>query len=283
MKEWFRARNIWGAAIQTLTDEEAGRLMKALWEYTMTGNQVELQGIEKGIFALILFNLEQDEKRDDELAKKRAVNGAAGGKRKAANLAKAKQAQEETNDEANAGYAAGKIANAANDKFATDGVANVANAKFATDSVANVANATNKKQKQIQKQNQNQSQSQNIARMFERFWAAYPRKEAKQAAWESFDEIEPDEKLLETMITAIEAWKKSDQWTREGGRFIPHPGTWLNQRRWEDELPKAGGAKASVTAQMYGQRDYSGVNAEFEAQQDREMEEYGRTYDLSEL
>ena len=56
MKEWFRARNSWGAAIRTLSDEEAGRLMKALWEYTMTGNQIELQGIEEGIFALILFS-----------------------------------------------------------------------------------------------------------------------------------------------------------------------------------------------------------------------------------
>ena len=68
MKEWFRARNSWGAAIRTLADEEAGRLMKALWEYTMTGNQVELQGIEKGIFALILFNLEQDEAHDKEVS-----------------------------------------------------------------------------------------------------------------------------------------------------------------------------------------------------------------------
>ncbi len=80
MKEWFRARNIWGAAIKTLTDEEAGRLMKALWEYTMTGNQTELQGAEKGIYALILMTLNQDNERDDEISAKRSRSGSAGGR-----------------------------------------------------------------------------------------------------------------------------------------------------------------------------------------------------------
>ena len=29
--------------------------------------------------------------------------------------------------------------------------------------------------------------------------------------------------------------KDSVQWQRDGGKYIPHPSTWLNQRRWEDE------------------------------------------------
>ena len=244
MKEWFRARNIWGAAIQTLTDEEAGRLMKALWEYTMTGNQVELQGAEKGIYALILMTLNQDNEWDDEISAKRSRSGSAGGRPRKAN------ALEDEEEKA-------KKANAFQEETEK----------------AKKANAPNKN-KNKSKNNNTEKDPIEKERMFERFWAAYPRKEAKQAAWESFDEIEPDETLLETMITAIEAWKKSDQWTREGGRFIPHPGTWLNQKRWEDELPKGGGPKAIVTAQQYGQRDYSGVNAEIEAQMDREMELY---------
>jgi hypothetical protein len=31
----------------------------------------------------------------------------------------------------------------------------------------------------------------------------------------------------------------SEQWRRDDGRFIPHPATWLNQRRWEDEAEPA--------------------------------------------
>jgi len=32
---------------------------------------------------------------------------------------------------------------------------------------------------------------------------------------------------------------QSESWNRDGGRYIPHPSTWLNGRRWEDELAPA--------------------------------------------
>ena len=91
MKEWFKARNTWGAAIETLTDDEAGRLMKALWRYTMTGERLSLPGAERGIFALIQMTLSQDEERDSEISGKRASAGALGGKQKVANASKPKQ------------------------------------------------------------------------------------------------------------------------------------------------------------------------------------------------
>ena len=31
-------------------------------------------------------------------------------------------------------------------------------------------------------------------------------------------------------------FKKSKEWKKENGKYIPHPTTWLNQKRWEDEL-----------------------------------------------
>ena len=45
------------------------------------------------------------------------------------------------------------------------------------------------------------------------------------------------------------AWSKSHDWTKDGGQFIPHAATWLNGKRWEDELPAAGASsKAQVSA-----------------------------------
>ena len=38
------------------------------------------------------------------------------------------------------------------------------------------------------------------------------------------------------MLEAIEKHKASSQWQKDGGQFIPHPATWLNQERWEDEI-----------------------------------------------
>jgi len=40
------------------------------------------------------------------------------------------------------------------------------------------------------------------------------------------------------MINAIELAKKSEDWIEENGKYIPHPATWLNQKRWTDEVQK---------------------------------------------
>lgn len=70
---------------------------------------------------------------------------------------------------------------------------------------------------------------------FSRFWAAYPRKAAKKKACAIFLALSPSEDLLLKMLSAL-AWQvKSEQWTKDGGQYIPHPTTWLNNARWEDE------------------------------------------------
>lgn len=102
MQDWFKARNIWGAAIMALSDAEAGRLMKALWYFTMTGEKQTLSGAEKGIFALILMTLSQDEANNAELSKKRSLAGTIGGKQRAANQANACFAIENEANQANA-------------------------------------------------------------------------------------------------------------------------------------------------------------------------------------
>ena len=85
MNIWFKARNVWGATILALSDDEAGRLAKAIWTFTMTGKILPLDGAEKGIFPMILMTLEQDEAHNAEVSAKRAAVGALGGKQKAAN------------------------------------------------------------------------------------------------------------------------------------------------------------------------------------------------------
>lgn len=71
---------------------------------------------------------------------------------------------------------------------------------------------------------------------FETFWAAYPRKTAKGEARKAWAKLDPVGGLLDTIMAAVEAQKNSRQWLADGGRFIPHPATWLNQARWEDEV-----------------------------------------------
>lgn len=68
---------------------------------------------------------------------------------------------------------------------------------------------------------------------FSKWWDAYPRKIAKAAAKKSFDKLKADEHLLNKMLKALELQKQSKQWSDI--TYIPHPTTYLNQRRWEDE------------------------------------------------
>ena len=86
---------------------------------------------------------------------------------------------------------------------------------------------------------------------FEIFWKAYPRKESKSQAKKSFAKVTV---RLETLLNALETQKQSDQWKRDGGQYIPYASTWLNQRRWEDEVPTQT-AKAEEPADNW-QRDH---------------------------
>ena len=75
--------------------------------------------------------------------------------------------------------------------------------------------------------------------MFNRLWAGFPpridRKSGKQYARQVFKRIQPSDALLEVMIEAVEMQKKSWEWRKEGGAFVPDLSAWLNGARWEDE------------------------------------------------
>ena len=71
---------------------------------------------------------------------------------------------------------------------------------------------------------------------FDRFWAAYPRKKSKMQAHRAFSHLAPSEDLLARILESLERAKKSSEWRREGGQYIPHPATWLRAQGWLDEF-----------------------------------------------
>jgi hypothetical protein len=73
---------------------------------------------------------------------------------------------------------------------------------------------------------------------FHQFWQVYPKKVGKIAALAAFKK-HCDGFKIEAIVAAVERQKLSEQWTRDGGKYIPNPATWINQGRWEDELPPA--------------------------------------------
>src|SRR5207249_4848968 len=83
---------------------------------------------------------------------------------------------------------------------------------------------------------------------FEEFWEAYPKKRAKEAAKRAWKKVAPDATLVETIVAVLPDWKASEEWQRDGGRYIPNPATWLNDKRWTDQLSSNGIASHSSRA-----------------------------------
>ncbi|MNC58236.1 hypothetical protein D3C75_1079500 [compost metagenome] len=90
---------------------------------------------------------------------------------------------------------------------------------------------------------------------FERFWSLYPRKVSKADAKKAWAKIKVTADLFYLMAKSLAAWTVSTDWTKDGGQFIPHASTWLNGKRWEDELPAPAGA-----SQASARRPASGPN-----------------------
>lgn len=74
---------------------------------------------------------------------------------------------------------------------------------------------------------------------FDLFWAAYPKKVKKQDAIKAWGQVKADG-LTDTIMDALTQFGASPEWSRENGRYIPHPASWLRGRRWEDEFLKGG-------------------------------------------
>lgn len=101
---------------------------------------------------------------------------------------------------------------------------------------------------------------------FARFWANYPNKKGKDDALKAWNRRHPSEALIDLILSALSVQKTWPEWTKDGGRFIPHPATWLNRGSWDDEpaLPLASrvsdvgrqnAANAEVALQMLEEHD----------------------------
>ncbi len=73
---------------------------------------------------------------------------------------------------------------------------------------------------------------------FDRFYEAYPRHVARQAALAAWDRLNPNPELQTSIIAAVARYAQENENTEQ--RYIPHPATWLNGRRWEDGQGGAG-------------------------------------------
>jgi hypothetical protein len=84
---------------------------------------------------------------------------------------------------------------------------------------------------------------------FDALWQAYPRRTGKGAARLAYAKAL---KLttLDTMLAALQWQVTQEQWLKDGGTYIPHLSTWLNQERWDDEPMEQPTGKATTVRNL---------------------------------
>jgi len=97
-------------------------------------------------------------------------------------------------------------------------------------------------EKQHNNKNDTRKEDNIYSQNFLNYWKEYPNKAAKKKAqevWKKLEKREDMEALLPTLLDAIENQKKAKEIKKTNCEFVPewpHGATWLNGRRWEDEI-----------------------------------------------
>ena len=71
---YFRFRFRWQRTLERLTDAEAGRLVKAMLYYSMTGDELDLPGKESAAMSMLLDDLEEDREDAARISEKNRRN-----------------------------------------------------------------------------------------------------------------------------------------------------------------------------------------------------------------
>ena len=87
---------------------------------------------------------------------------------------------------------------------------------------------------------------------FHRFYNAYPKHVAKTEALQAWNRLAASSQLQETILAFIESMRRSEAWQEDGGKYVPNPATFLNKKRWEDEMmPSPAYAQAPASVRLY--------------------------------
>lgn len=196
-----------------LSDEEYGRLIRAMQVYSISGEEPELEGVERLFWKRCRNTIDRYNESYEKRNTSNAENGRKGGRPR-------KQAVfEETQENPNNPIGFSETQKNPSVFEETQKSQTKSEAKSKTNSITPIAPKGEKR-----------SDAE-----FEIFWNAYPTKVGKQPARKAFNKVKVP---VETLVAAIERQKCSSQWSKDGGQYIPNPATWLNQGRWTDELPE---------------------------------------------
>ena len=85
---------------------------------------------------------------------------------------------------------------------------------------------------------------------FEKWWEVYPRKLSKGRAWKTWKQDKLD-KRVDELIEKLQQ-QVAVQYSKTEARFIPHPSTYLNDKRYDDEVEQIKGDSNGITTNTGG-------------------------------
>jgi hypothetical protein len=89
-----------------------------------------------------------------------------------------------------------------------------------------------------------------LLREFEGWYAAYPKHVGKEPAQKAWFKLTPDRTLVETIMSATALYANSKDGVEAA--YILNPATWLNQKRWTDDLSASGNGHAKPEVKDLG-------------------------------
>ena len=204
----------WENTFRKIGKYEAGDLIQGIFEYMRTGEipQFESFAVE-AIFTLLVETFKRDRDKYYKMCERNAVNAKKGGRPRI----------EEKNQKNQSVFSKPKKPDNINDN----------------DNVNDNVNDNEKDKYNISTSSSSEMRGEGCQSVYSEdfleFWSAYPKKMGKGLAYKVFNKLKLSKKDKADILTALNWQKKSGQWLKENGQFIPYPATYLNQRRWEDE------------------------------------------------
>lgn len=97
-----------------------------------------------------------------------------------------------------------------------------------------------------------------VESLFPKFWKLYPNKKGRSAAEKAWKKLKVTDDLFTLITNGLAKQVVCADWTKDAGQFIPHPSTWLNGKRWEDEVVTRSNVHHLPNSRHTGfdQRDY---------------------------
>lgn len=203
--------------LELLSAEECGLLFIALLDYAETRKPPKLHGATAMAFSFIKAQMDRDEAKYEERCIVNRENGAKGGRPR-------KSTEEKTNKSEKTERFLGKPK-----KPDTDNDAD-------TDNDMGIETDTDIESETLDADTGKNTSNGFQDHAFATFWDAYPNKKAKANAQKAWKKLRPNNALFEKIMQAVEMQRRSEDWTKDNGRFIPYPATWINGGYWDNEI-----------------------------------------------